>query len=373
MMFPRWHAAKTNSNRCDLSAFPDMMATNNIPPTTLQLAIAESLHHANFTDTAYYLFSTRLSSGRVGKLKPVYANSTILKAAGQHFRGQLSAGFSSHHILPEETDSYDYSADSDLEDDDVDDGQIMSLGSSEGKGQLAGDVTDINSLTSPTPQSSVMEENSKFKHCLVIPDVALKTWRALIFYISTGRVEFAPLRSEGLEKRQEFLSRHSTEHPLLPCPCSPKSMYRLADIVGLNELKAKAFDNLQSRLDSSKILNEVFSEFTSRYPDVVKAEVDHFCDSHMTATSLVRLEEKITIVVRGELPHAQPVIMDFMRRLLQKRPSSPPPCGRDPPTARPSVKVEPSSPSVNTTGWGATSAFGSTGGSFGGPARRTGR
>ena len=50
-----------------------------------QAAVKQSLFGGDFIDTKFYTFSRRSTSGSVDRLKPVYANSTILKASSTYF------------------------------------------------------------------------------------------------------------------------------------------------------------------------------------------------------------------------------------------------------------------------------------------------
>ena len=56
-------------------------------------------------------------------------------------------------------------------------------------------------------------------------------WEALLFYVYTGKIAFAPLRSEGTEERMSAIKQHEHDHPHQPPLVSPKSVYRLADKV----------------------------------------------------------------------------------------------------------------------------------------------
>ncbi|KAJ6501763.1 hypothetical protein DFH09DRAFT_944627 [Mycena vulgaris] len=76
------------------------------------------------------------------------------------------------------------------------------------------------------------------------------------------KISFSPLQSEGSKELD-------AEGPV----CSAKSMYRLADKLGLEELKSCALEYLCSRLSEDNILHEVFSSFTSMYGPVVRIGV----------------------------------------------------------------------------------------------------
>lgn len=55
--------------------------SNEFPMPVLQQALAASIGRGVFADTAYHLYTKRLSSSRVGKPEVVYANSLVMRAA----------------------------------------------------------------------------------------------------------------------------------------------------------------------------------------------------------------------------------------------------------------------------------------------------
>lgn len=57
------------------------------------------------------------------------------------------------------------------------------------------------------------------------------SWQALVHFIYTGTIHFAPLKSQGLELRREEQNQHREKNQHLPPLCSPKSVYRLAEFV----------------------------------------------------------------------------------------------------------------------------------------------
>lgn len=107
-------------------------------------------------------------------------------------------------------------------------------------------MTDEPSFVTLRAKASARE----VKYHVAVPDVAATTyvlwvhyairltlisplisWQALIYYTYTAQVNFAPLKSAGIVERRAALEQHIMQHPDLPLPCSPKSLYRLADIV----------------------------------------------------------------------------------------------------------------------------------------------
>ena len=55
------------------------------------------------------------------------------------------------------------------------------------------------------------------------------SWKSLFFYRCTDVILFAPLKSQGVESRLNFISNNTVAE--LPPPCSPKSIYVLAKLV----------------------------------------------------------------------------------------------------------------------------------------------
>lgn len=99
---------------------------------------------------------------------------------------------------------------------------------------------------------------------VIVTDASYSTFRALVYYLYTDSVTFAPLASTYqalLEHAQHtstpfpFASRKAYLQATFPLattsvdkngirPCSSKAAYRLADKLGLAELKSRAFDFL---------------------------------------------------------------------------------------------------------------------------------
>ena len=77
-----------------------MMSTtvqsSDFPRPALQLALASSLDDGVFADTAYSLYSRRLSNWKIGKPATIYANSLVMKDAGQYFAAREFGGVDAH-------------------------------------------------------------------------------------------------------------------------------------------------------------------------------------------------------------------------------------------------------------------------------------
>ncbi|KAG1715720.1 hypothetical protein ID866_1436 [Astraeus odoratus] len=150
---------------------------------------------------------------------------------------------------------------------------------------------------------------------VVIKDVAYATYKAVLYYIYTDVIVFAPLSSsfttsapqrgraaaisthvpsesqsslvdgqkaavyvENPTSRREWIRRWQQNHPAQPAPCSAKAVYRLADKLGLLELKERAYQHIQKSLSVENIPYEVFSPFSATFPDIRKVQVNYFLE-----------------------------------------------------------------------------------------------
>jgi hypothetical protein len=148
-----------------------------------------------------------------------------------------------------ETEGYGYGSDSDLDDseseDDLEDPSEPNPGGSIDYESERSELTKLGADATPEEFELVGAEHT---HRIVIPDVAANTYvyhwilgsrlirysmQALIHFIYTGHIYFAPLKSQGLAFRRSEKAKHRENNPHLPPLCSPKSVYRLADSVSL--------------------------------------------------------------------------------------------------------------------------------------------
>jgi len=150
---------------------------------------------------------------------------------------------------------------------------------------------------------------------VIVKDVAYSTYLALLYYLYTDSVVFAPLSStfpglaisprscqpvplgpsasEGppsspiqrpalsqtkgeLDNRKQWIQSWKRGNPGRVGPCSAKAMYRLADKLDLQHLKARAFEHIAKSLTVTNIPHEMFSSFSAVFEEVRKVQVDFF-------------------------------------------------------------------------------------------------
>ncbi|KAH9951802.1 hypothetical protein B0H21DRAFT_192330 [Amylocystis lapponica] len=145
---------------------------------------------------------------------------------------------------------------------------------------------------------------------VVFLNIAARTWEALLFYLLTGFIVFAP---EG-QNCTAFIQKFKAAYPARPTPVSCKSMYRLADKLGMEELKKRALVHLEAYLSQNTILDEFFSEFTSRHKEVLEMELPHIMKHWKILKASPELAAKIKEVTTGTMEHACAAMMALLPR-----------------------------------------------------------
>ncbi|KIJ64183.1 hypothetical protein HYDPIDRAFT_112125 [Hydnomerulius pinastri MD-312] len=331
-------------------------------------ALERSLKSGVSFDAKFLAYSRRLIPGHVAEPMPVYADMSVLKAksahldfAGPDLHDSLKSLFASDlegHSAGQSPvlEDYEYESDSDLDDDEVlvhrveleeppvgseldtdEKPRAAAVAEVQAKGDVqAPDDSDNTSITSfsefdslasdvpvRTADSTIMKGAGVatpsptlpiVEHTVIVKGTAYRTWLALVFYCYTGQIVFCPLRSQVAPGAQFSRPLQSVGGPP---PCSPKSMYRLADKLGIETLKTLSFVAIEERLSKANILHEAFSKFTSKFPEVQKMEVAILVDNRKTTEILQGLPDKMLAVSFGKMPHAAPVLTAFYQQMTK--------------------------------------------------------
>ncbi|KAH9823898.1 hypothetical protein DFH28DRAFT_227822 [Melampsora americana] len=121
------------------------------------------------------------------------------------------------------------------------------------------------------------KKDDRFKATIHVTDTSRRTYRAFIEYAICGALYFAPLRSaykqycttppgQSIHTHHtpwpEWAEAHITSHTIVPgfkTLSSPKSMYRLADMLIIPELKAICQKQIINSLDGRNVISEIRS------------------------------------------------------------------------------------------------------------------
>ncbi|KAI0690116.1 hypothetical protein BC835DRAFT_1418030 [Cytidiella melzeri] len=215
-------------------------------PQLLQEVITHSVVTGSFNDIEIYAYTKRCdASGAVHTPVVVHATTSFLEASSPVLRDLCRSGKRQPRLIPSATWDYEYSDDSDVEDEDED-----------VPCQIEGTFSPFDDFDDKPPAEVIYA-----------PYGAAKTWQALILYLFDGSVLFRPLKSSPPSCSEPFKDRLS---------CSPKSMHRLATKLQLTALANLSEDAIIANLCSDNIVHEIFSDFTWRFPDVLDREVAFF-------------------------------------------------------------------------------------------------
>ncbi|PCH43145.1 hypothetical protein WOLCODRAFT_144398 [Wolfiporia cocos MD-104 SS10] len=197
--------------------------------------------------------------------------------------------------------------------------ETLEASSAASQGSESATGSDLNSVSGHPSLTQIEVACQPVPHIraprIVVVGAASTTWEALLFYLHSGTITFAPLTSGGACVRRAFIKNHKRTRPHLPAPCSCKSMYRLANELRLHRLKKLAMDHLRSQLSRRTILAEIFSQFTSRFEEVKNIELEVLRSHWSELVGTPGLREMLARVVRGDYPHAKEVMADMMQYL----------------------------------------------------------
>ncbi|KAF9793441.1 hypothetical protein BJ322DRAFT_1155521 [Thelephora terrestris] len=294
-------------------------------PIPLQEALKDSITSGTFVDTKFWVFSKRGSNpGRRVPRLGALLNGTKTK----NLRSRFPADRKPY------TTGYDYDDDSDLEsaadeDDDDDyasddeptaataksgsDPELVTVENLDMKSSNSSDIipaaaADLDSLLSDSSDARNFPPSTHAGKVAVVEDVAFITFQELLRYLYTNEIGFAPW---GSTERRKARAEEAISEPYgIPKP-SPKSIYRLADKFDIPELKKLALRQIQQDLSRCNITEEVFSKYTSWYPELRELELRQLARvllSSDSGSTLASFKEKVKCYTHGNLPHGKHII-----------------------------------------------------------------
>ncbi|KZT42659.1 hypothetical protein SISSUDRAFT_1041276 [Sistotremastrum suecicum HHB10207 ss-3] len=284
--------------------------------------------------------------------------------------------------------------DSDCEDDDDElldnDVEVQSIRSRDEHDSSAGDtrkeITESSDATEETirepeqmPNASVstswiMEKSvvpGPPRQQVIVRDVAYITYRAVLYYLYTNTIVFAPLsssyplntpapslhntpssasllrtsqgqglltasrtiqqseeQSEGPQTRKRWLKEWQSNNPDRVSPCSAKAAYRLADMLDLTELKTRAFQHIVKSLTVHNVAYEMFSSFSARFEEVRTIQIDFFL-SHWAEIRGSEVMRTIWQQIRGGRHPGFEQVWPLIAMNLEFKPTAPQPRAGD--------------------------------------------
>lgn len=278
-------------------------------------------------DTQFYLFSARSkceAQANVTNLQALFANDEALTAGSEYFSTLLSektpndpavVEFQDYHDCEGgiSLDEYGYASDSDLDEEEEETSETV-----QDNMEQMSRTTPVKNFATKGTQRIIPSRR------LLVTDTAFNTWRALLDYLYTDEIAFAPLRSQA----SKTVGRRSLHEPT---PCSPKSMYRLACKIKHDKLQAKTLAAIKSSLTEHNILQELSSSLTSKFPAILEMEVEILFQKIVTPTVMKDFPALIQKIAGANLPHGADILTKLHERMLRQHypmslsPAPPPP------------------------------------------------
>ncbi|GAA5963152.1 hypothetical protein JCM8115_001037 [Rhodotorula mucilaginosa] len=155
-----------------------------------------------------------------------------------------------------------------------------------------------------------------------VRETAYSTMSAVLLYLMTGHIDFAPLkslletRSQGAPgARRALLDKHMAKHPTLPPPVSPKSVYRLAHLLQREELQRLALDALSTSLTTDGAAHELFSPVSIAYADVKNVILDYIVKNWAEVQASASWKQTREKAAAGEIEGAAQIPFDLLSAL----------------------------------------------------------
>ncbi|KAJ6501751.1 hypothetical protein DFH09DRAFT_1441573 [Mycena vulgaris] len=283
----------------------------------LEHALVDSMNGKEAVDVKFYAF-TRRRAAYVARPEAIFAKALLLEGYSESLDILISGGgftesrlvdLDGHNIDQDILEDYDYMSDSDLDtddDEDEDDSTNRTLSDSDS----LRDPAESIGVNIPLPLSRPATPGRRMGRVVIVRGTAFKTWKALLYYLYTSKLAFsikpvAQVVADGYGAPA----------------CSAKSMYRLADKLGLDELKAASLSSIRASFSTENIVQAVFSKFTSIYPEVQDAEVEFL----FLLDNFPALKEEVDRVLDGLCRGEQPHCVDVLRKIVAGRNSQPRP------------------------------------------------
>ncbi|PWN34713.1 uncharacterized protein FA14DRAFT_160202 [Meira miltonrushii] len=199
------------------------------------------------------------------------------------------------------------------------------------------------------------EHDRRKRRKVNVIDSAYPTFKALLYFLYTDTIEFAPLTSSFLpadvtadtgsnnllsssgrsrrrgdvgslveemakahRRRKAVIETYCERNPGKPSPCSAKAMYRLADKLDIPDLKKRAQEHIAMSLTVHNIVWETFSGYNTQFPDICDMEID-FLLKHW---SQVKRSNAIKSIFQrsNNLPGIELVLPKLLERLDYRPP-----------------------------------------------------
>ncbi|GAA5870533.1 hypothetical protein JCM16303_001513 [Sporobolomyces ruberrimus] len=190
----------------------------------------------------------------------------------------------------------------------------------------------------PRKKDSKIQTDKRARSEVIVADASYSTFRALLYYLYTNQISFTPLAStfyaakdraaDGnyplpFATRKAFILAHSPRDSAKGSvgPASAKALYRLADKMGLSELKQLAFDHIVSSLTPQNVVYEAFGSFSMRFEEIKRVEVAFLLQHWNEVRTSGSMSKVFGFLRSGRFPGFEDVWLSLLEHLEYRPPS----------------------------------------------------
>ncbi|GAA5915549.1 hypothetical protein JCM6882_005934 [Rhodosporidiobolus microsporus] len=157
-------------------------------------------------------------------------------------------------------------------------------------------------------------------HEIEITEAAYSTYRAVLTYVQTGFIDFAPLKSTCLPRfptaqrtRSVEVTARASRVNSAVLPPSPKSVYRLAHFLGLDDLQRLALAHIRSGLRVDSVAFELADKTTNLYDEVQYMVVAFILANYSEVEDSAAYKKVMRRISAGEVPQAGSVMVALLK------------------------------------------------------------
>jgi len=180
----------------------------------------------------------------------------------------------------------------------------------------------------PAPHDPLDDGEIPYKQ-VTVEQAAYTTYRAVLLYLSTGFIQLAPLSSSFAaapvprEARTAALFALHIVDPFLPVPASPESVYRLAHVLDLKQLKSMALRFVRDEaLTVSTAPAELFSELARDNVEWRTMILDWIMERWDEVEGCEGWTATMQRVEKGEIDGAASLMVEVLRRVAKRKGAS---------------------------------------------------
>lgn len=156
-------------------------------------------------------------------------------------------------------------------------------------------------------------------HNITVREASYTTYAAVLVWIQSRHIQFAPLLF-NFPSHQERLDQMMTakNDSTLPFFPSPKSVFRLAHFLEIEELKSLALESIRTQLTAGNAIYELFSDASKCYEDVQQVVMDFVVDNWETVKINEWTVEVETQLEEGDEDRVQAAVARILLKLAKR-------------------------------------------------------